>query len=79
MCKKNGWEEVEEEGLWGGGWFWIVAAAGWLLGWFPWQRVCKKSIGSVPQSRTDAMYKRITFYNYMPSTLSHSLYVFMSF
>lgn len=25
-----------------GGCFWIVAAAGWLLGWFPWQPVFKK-------------------------------------
>lgn len=36
MCVKDGC--VEEEG----GALWIVAAAGWLLGWFPWQLVIKK-------------------------------------
>lgn len=35
MCVKDGC--VEEEGA-----LWIVAAAGWLLGWFPWQLVIKK-------------------------------------
>lgn len=36
VCVKDGCvaEEEEEEGA-----LWIVSAAGWLLGWYPWQRV----------------------------------------
>lgn len=44
LCVKDGCKEEEEEQA-----LWIVAAAGWLLGWFPWQRVKKTT---VPQSCT---------------------------
>lgn len=44
LCVKDGCKEVEEEQA-----LWIVAAAGWLLVWFPWQHVKKTT---VPQSCT---------------------------